>query len=418
MAGAAHSHAASPALKSLSRKPSQLAAFSFFEMDAVAKIEVGSSARKLSYDVEIGTDLLSRSGDWIKSRLPINSKKAVIVSNDKVFALYGDSVSQSLSNVGFEVSVWLMKDGERYKNLESLSELLSFFSTQNLTRTDFVVALGGGVVGDLAGFAASIYLRGLPFFNCPTTLLSMIDASVGGKTAVNTEFGKNLVGSFYNPKGVLVDFKTLATLDPREISAGSYEAIKHGVVGSRTLFDNTARFLGTYPAPSFADRFDDWRFATDLQKFLYDHIAFKAQIVMGDEFEAPEATQSRSRKILNFGHTIGHALEKATEYAYFKHGEAVAYGMLGAAEVSRSLEILDKVSLESLNDVVDLVADLPKTDNIETDRVIDAFIFDKKNAGESLSWILLESIGNPIIVDESDIPQPLIEEALEKILSR
>ena len=175
--------------------------------------------RGLNYKVEIGHGLLPRSGGWARDCLPEKTKKIALVSNPKVFGLYGETVRESLEKSGFEVFVWLMKDGERYKNFRSLEIALEFFSRNKLTRTDAAIALGGGVVGDLTGFASAIYLRGIDFLLVPTTLLSMIDSSVGGKTAVNTDFGKNLIGAFHQPRGVLIDVETIETLPRRELTA-------------------------------------------------------------------------------------------------------------------------------------------------------------------------------------------------------
>ena len=174
-----------------------------------------------SYKIQIGHDLLTNCGDWARDCLGGKTGRIALVSNPKVFALYGAKVRQSFARSGFEVAICLIKDGEKYKNFRTLQETLRSFSENRLTRTDTVVALGGGVVGDLAGFAASVYMRGIAFLQIPTTLLAMIDSSVGGKTAVNSEFGKNLIGSFYQPNGVLIDIETLATLPKRELDRKS-----------------------------------------------------------------------------------------------------------------------------------------------------------------------------------------------------
>ncbi len=190
------------------------------------KVSVKLNGNQHQYEIKIGHDLLNDCGNWAQKYLSGNTKKIVIVTNAKVFRLYGEIVKSRLENSGFEVSVWKIGDGERYKNFRSLEKTLKFFSENKLKRTDGVVALGGGVVGDLAGFAASIYLRGVSFLQIPTTLLAMIDSSVGGKTAVNSEFGKNLIGTFYQPNGVLIDVETLKTLPRRELVAGFCEAVK------------------------------------------------------------------------------------------------------------------------------------------------------------------------------------------------
>src|SRR5690349_7737157 len=229
-----------------------------------------------------------------------------------------------------------MKDGEQYKSLRSFEQALTFLGQSGIERSDAVVALGGGVVGDLAGFAAATYLRGLAFIQVPTTLLAQIDASVGGKTAVNMPSGKNTVGSFHQPRLVVIDTGTLKTLPERELTAGWCEAVKHGAVGDRKLFDRTVRLLGTHA--SGVQHSGGVR--TQLAATIAAHCRFKASIVAGDEREAVDRDDSRSRRILNFGHTTAHALEAITGYRRFRHGEAVGYGMLVAGEISKNLGML------------------------------------------------------------------------------
>lgn len=357
-------------------------------------------------------------GDWARECLTPATRKIVVVSNAKIFRLYGEVVSANLKKAGFEVLVFLMKDGEKYKNLRSFEQLLKFTGESQLARTDAVVALGGGVVGDLAGFAAAVYLRGISFLQIPTTFLAMIDSSVGGKTGVNSDFGKNLVGAFHQPHGVLVDTETLKTLPYRELIAGFCEAVKHGAIGSRELFDETAEFLKIYPLKKNKKYYDDENFHEKLSNLLAAQITFKAAVVMNDEREAAHRADAKSRKILNFGHTLGHALEKTTNYNYFKHGEAVGYGILFAAELSKKLEIFDDNELKLLNDVFQNIGALPSTKNIEIEKVVQAFSFDKKNIGNELQWILLKSIGEPVILSNSGIPAESLHKSLHKILQK
>lgn len=380
------------------------------------KVHIDLNGKSHTYDVEIGDDSLKKCGIWARSCLSKNTGKIALISNEKVFGLYGNEVRQSFINEGFEVLVWLMEDGEEFKNFESLQKSLEFLGENKINRTDAIVALGGGVVGDLAGFAAAVYLRGIQFLQIPTTVLAMIDSSVGGKTAVNTAFGKNLVGAFYQPAGVLVDVRTLATLEHREIVAGFCEAIKQGAIGSRRLFDKTAEFLKKHKLEDFSSLLQNNEFNKELINLLASQISFKAEIVMQDELEATARSDNRSRKILNFGHTTAHALEKITNYKYFKHGEAVGLGILVAAEISKGLEICDENSINLLNDVVSCVGTLPTTNDIDIDEVLKLFIFDKKSIGKSLQWILLEEIGKPQILSNEHIPQTVIRTSLLKIL--
>jgi 3-dehydroquinate synthase len=211
--------------------------------DDMPNVKIRIAGRDSAYKIKIGSGVLPDAGSWAAACLKRDSGRVVIVSNPTVFQLYGDVVEQSLIQSGFTVSRFPMKDGEVHKSFRTAEATLSAFSKAGLTRTDAVVALGGGVVGDLAGFAAAAYLRGIAFLQIPTTLLAMIDSSVGGKTGVNTAFGKNLVGAFHQPSGVLIDVDTLATLPKREITAGLCEMVKHGAISGRPLLEQTSEFL-------------------------------------------------------------------------------------------------------------------------------------------------------------------------------
>jgi 3-dehydroquinate synthase len=380
------------------------------------KVKVKLSGNPHRYEIKIGHDLLDDCGDWAKSCLPEKTRKIAVVSNPKIFGLYGEKVVNSLEISGFEVSVWLMKDGERHKNFRSLETSLRFFGEIKLKRTDAVVALGGGVVGDLAGLAAAVYLRGIAFLQLPTTLLAMIDSSVGGKTAVNTAFGKNLIGAFHQPHGVLIDVGVLNTLPRRELTAGFCEAVKQGVIADEKLFNQTAGFLRNYSPASFKKFSSRENFLEELQKLIAAQVAFKADVVSQDERESADRIDKKSRKILNFGHTVAHALEKVTGYKRFKHGEAVGYGILAAAEISKDVANFVQDDIKSLNDVVRLTGNLPNAENIAINDIIRAISFDKKSIGESLQWILIEKIGKPKIFSDRDIPKSVIEKSLRKIL--
>jgi 3-dehydroquinate synthase len=384
-------------------------------------ISIKPALKSRNYEIAFAQGILDKCGAWaadcLKSPDSRGSKIAVI-SNAKVYGLYGERVRKSLEDAGFGVSTFLMKDGERYKNLRSLENVLEFLGQNRLSRADAVIALGGGVAGDLAGFAASIYVRGIPFLQIPTTLLAMIDSSVGGKTAVNTSFGKNLVGSFYQPGGVLIDVRVLETLERRELTAGFCEAVKQGAIAGPKLFDSTARFLERYPVANFEGLFSDGIFLNSLEDLIRGQVAFKAKIVRQDETEDLNRSDCRSRKILNFGHTLAHALEKVTNYRYLKHGEAVGHGILFAAELSKRLDLLGQNELNSLNDVVHRAGKLPDISNIDAKDIFEAFKFDKKSTGNTLQWILLKDIGEPAIVSDSDISHSAKKKALDKILQK
>jgi 3-dehydroquinate synthase len=366
-------------------------------------LAIRTKSRSSEYRIHIGSGLLSDAGRYLGETFSRRPMRAAVISNPTVADLYADRTLKSLEKAGFKTSLWMMKDGERFKSLASAEKALGFLAGSAISRTDVVVALGGGVVGDLAGFASSVYLRGIPYVQLPTTLLSMIDSSVGGKTGVNTSFGKNLVGSFYPPSLVIADIDTLKTLPRREITAGSCEAIKQGAIAGKALFSKTAAYLAGQPG--------------DLAGLIHDQIAFKASIVRQDEFEDLERNDARSRKILNFGHTFAHALEKATNYRYFRHGEAVGYGIIFAATLSNFVEILDSDTLKLLNDVVHRAGRLPSLHKVSREAVLAAFNFDKKIVAGSLQWVLLAGIGKPVILPGSQIPTSAVRKTLTRFFN-
>ena len=374
-------------------------------------VNVRVPAREIKYEIRIGPGLIRQIGEAGRRAIGPGGRRAALISNRRVFDLFGEKVLRALRSSGFDVSVWLMKDGEQHKSIRSLEQALTFLSKSGLERNDVVIALGGGVVGDLAGFAAATYLRGLAFIQVPTTLLAQIDASVGGKTGINTGTGKNLVGAFHQPSLVLIDTDTLQTLPQRELTAGWCEAIKQGAVGDRKLFDRTVRLLervGTHA--SSVQHAGGMR--TDLAATIAAHCRFKAAIVAGDERESTDRADRGSRKILNFGHTTAHALEVVTSFRRFRHGEAVGYGMLVAAEISKSLGMLSPRELESLRNAVRACGRLPQADDIEIDELIEAMRGDKKSVKGHIKWILLETIGRARIVDGGEINARILRKAL------
>lgn len=367
------------------------------------RVSVRTKREAAGYEIRIGEGLLKGCGGWAIECGAEKRSKAAIVSNRKVFSLYGEAVSKSLSSAGFNVSVHLIGDGERFKNFPTLQKVLDFLGKERISRTDVIVALGGGVVGDVTGFAASIHLRGIPFLQIPTTLLSMIDSSVGGKTGVNSAFGKNLIGSFYQPKGVLIDTRVLDTLPKREITAGFCEAVKQGAISGKALLGLTSKVL------------DERK---EMGRFLAAQVAFKAKVVQADERESTTRTDKLSRKILNFGHTFAHALEKATNYRLLKHGEAVGYGIMFAAELSKKLEFIGQNEVDSLNDVVRRAGHLPSIRSVNPSRVVESFKYDKKVVQDSLQWVLLKGIGKPVIVPNTNIPHSDIVELVKGFVAK
>jgi len=373
-------------------------------------VRVRLRARQINYEIQIGSGVLADAGKYARAALGTTTKRASVISNQKVFGLFGEQVVRALGSDGFEVSHWLMKDGERHKSVRSLEQALSFLGKSGVERNDAVVALGGGVVGDLAGFAAATYLRGVAFVQIPTTLLAQIDASVGGKVGVNLPAGKNLVGAFYQPQLVLIDTNTLQTLPRRELTAGWCEAVKHGAVGDRKLFDRTVKLLSRCGTDFSLGSAGESQ--TEVCDTIAAHCRFKAAIVAGDERESTSRHDARSRKILNFGHTTAHALEMVTNYQRFRHGEAVGYGMLVAGELSKNLGMLAADALESLQQAVGACGPLPAAEDIEIDRLIAAMKSDKKSVAGSVKWVLLEALGKARIVDGSDVGVRVLRHAL------
>lgn len=370
------------------------------------KVNVTLAQEKAQYQVHVGRNLLSEAGGIARLALGSQSRRTAVVSNRRVFDLYGAKLISSLRTNGFQVASWLMGDGERFKTLGTAEKALQFFSNAGLERTDAVIALGGGVVGDLAGFAAAIYLRGISLIHVPTTVTAQIDSAIGGKTGVNQAHAKNAIGSFHQPKAVIVDVETIKTLPRRELVGGWCEAVKHGAIGSRKLFEQTMMFLSQNESAG----------SPHLAGLIKSHCEFKAGIVAGDERESVMRTDQQSRRVLNFGHTIGHALEAVTNYKRFRHGEAVGHGMLVAAEISKSMGLLAASELSLLCDGIKLCGPLPPADDLDPNEILRLTQTDKKRVSGNVHWVLLEEIGRPRIVADQEIPQRLIRDAVRRSL--
>jgi len=374
-------------------------------------VSVRLPVQQTNYEIKIGAGLMSQLGREARAVLGPQSRRAALISNPIVFKHYGKRALQSLKAADFKTTHWLMPEGERHKSLGSLAQALKFLNESGIERGDVVVALGGGVVGDLAGFAAATYLRGIAFVQVPTTLLAQIDASVGGKTGVNLPAGKNLVGAFHQPRLVVIDTQTLGTLPRRELTAGWCEAVKQGAVGSRKLFDQTDRLLRR-SSMDFSPGLDEAESQTEVCNTIAAHCRFKAAIVAGDEREEIARTDHRSRRILNFGHTTAHALEKLTGYRRFRHGEAVGYGILVAGEISKNVGMLAPGELESLREAVQRCGPLPRADDLSIDEITAAMKGDKKSVAGVTRWVLLERIGRARIVDGSQIDKRILRSSL------
>ena len=344
------------------------------------------------YPVFVGWGTLSDLGQRMRN-LGL-SGKAALISDAAVYEIHGVKALESLRSAGFEAASYAVPAGERSKSEDALTRIYDWMVEQRLERGSTVVALGGGVAGDLAGYAAATFLRGVPLVHAPTSLLAMTDSAIGGKVAINHPRAKNLIGAFYQPRMVLSDVETLTTLPPRELASGWAETIKHGMIMDPELLDVLERDLERVLAL-------DPEMTTEIVK---RSSGLKCKVVSGDEKEAG------LRLILNFGHTIGHALEAATEYGTLLHGEAVSIGAVGAARLSRKhAELGDEVvdRLSGLLKKFGLPTSMP---DLDADRLIEAMFLDKKVRGKAIRWVLLEDIGKPVIRD--DIPMESVREVL------
>ena len=375
------------------------------------RLVVRTQERAHEYEIRIGQGVRKEAGHVARGCLGNRARRLALISNTRVFALYGPALLKSLKATGFNVIPWSIGDGERFKSIQTVESVLRFFNEAGLERSDGVVALGGGVVGDVAGFAAAIYLRGIPYVQMPTTLLAQIDSSVGGKTGVNMDSGKNLVGSFHQPASVISDIETLRTLPARELVAGWCECVKQGAIGGRKLFQETTDFLQT-------GRTHNALKSSQLEQLIASHCAFKASIVAADQREDANRSDQRSRRILNFGHTIAHALETVTDYKRFRHGEAVGHGMLVAAELSKNLGLLNQSELELLTEAIRLCGPLPSARALDERAVISAIAHDKKRTAGRIHWVLLERIGRPRIVDGKEISSTLLRKSVREVFQR
>ncbi len=327
------------------------------------------------YDVVVGAGLLNRCGEIIKDITGVC--RAAVITDSNVSRLYLNRVLKSLNSAGFDAEGFEFKAGESSKNIETLSEILEFLAANNYTRSDIIVALGGGVVGDIAGFAAAVYLRGVRFIQLPTTMLAMVDSSVGGKTGIDLTSGKNLAGAFYQPEIVLADTDTIKTLDKEELANGYAEAIKYGAIFDKQLFE------------LFDDDIDD----AMLELAIAKCIEHKARVVKNDEFDHGE------RKLLNLGHTIGHAIENCSGYT-ISHGHAVAMGM---AMIARACEKMGKCEVGTAKRIENMLIkhnlpiDCPPYEDKE---LYYAALGDKKREGGYITLIIPEKIGESVLYKE------------------
>ncbi|WP_302381297.1 3-dehydroquinate synthase [Anaerotignum lactatifermentans] len=334
-----------------------------------------------TYEVLIGSGLLQKAGEAVKK--VISPCKAAIVTDSTVVHLYEETVRKSLTEAGFSVCTFVFPAGEASKNIHTLSHLLEFLAKEEMTRTDMIVALGGGVTGDLAGFGAAVYLRGISFVQIPTTFLAAIDSSVGGKTAVDLEAGKNLAGAFYQPKLVLCDTDVLQTLPEVVFADGIAEALKYGVLGDAALFEKIA----------------GGDFRQDLEEIIETCVSMKRDVVEEDEFDTGK------RQLLNLGHTFGHAIEQKSHFQ-MTHGHAVAIGMHLIAKAAEAKGIAEKGTAAAIAKALEQ-NQLPKETEFSPTEVAEGTLRDKKRRGGTISFVFPKKIGDCEIVK---IPVEEVEE--------
>lgn len=351
-----------------------------------------------SYPVLVGEGLLAGLGERL-TEIGLHGS-AFIVSDNTVFPLYGAAVEAALRASGFAVRSLTVPAGEGSKTLDNAQRLYRWLAAARAERQDVVVALGGGVVGDLAGFVAATYLRGLALVQAPTTLTAMVDASIGGKTGVDLPQAKNLVGSFYQPRLVAADVSTLATLPRRELMAGWAEVVKHAMILDASYFESLEREAGALLKLGRAP----------LIEAIRRSAAIKAAVVSEDEKEGGKRT------LLNYGHTIAHGLEAATGYRRLLHGEAVAIGMAGAAAISRRMGLLPAAAAERQAALLRRFGLPLSCPGIDSGAVREAMKLDKKVKGKAIRWVLLEGLGRAAV--RQDVPEDAVTDAISQVVGR
>jgi len=339
-----------------------------------------------SYPVFVGYGLLEKLGEKMKQAAL--SGTTTIISDENVFSLYSGKVEGILKDAGFTVNSFVVPPGEETKSMDYALKIYDFLVEHRAERDDIIIALGGGMVGDLAGFVAATFLRGMFWIQVPTSLVAMVDASIGGKVGINHPEGKNLIGAFYQPNLVLADPQTLTTLPQRELTSGWAEVIKHGLILDEEFFEflesNVDRLIELEPKL--------------LTRAIARSAAIKAQVVSQDEKE-----RKGKRTILNYGHTVAHGLEATTQYKRFLHGEAVAIGMMGAAKLSQRLGLLTPAAVERQQALLQKFGLPTGFSGLDLTGIARAMELDKKTKGKAIRWVLLQDIGKVVI--RSDVPQ-------------
>lgn len=348
-----------------------------------------------SYDIHIGENILDRVGLIITK--DNCAARYVVITDSNVSALHGEGFLSILRGMGLKVDMIEFPAGEASKNIDTMLDIVKELISLGVDRRSALIALGGGVVGDMAGFVASTYMRGLPYYQIPTTLLAQVDSSIGGKTAIDLPEGKNLLGAFYQPKGVFIDLSFLKTLPSREFRNGMAEIVKYGIIDDVELFS-----LLESKVKAIEDRN-----ATFLSVIIEKSCRIKKGVIEIDEKE------TGLRRILNFGHTIGHAVEAESDYSV-SHGDAVSIGMVAAARISEKLKYLpaeDRERIENLIKTIGLPCRIPVS--VSTEGILSRLKVDKKKEGDAIQFVLLKKIGMPFV--NGGVPEEIIEETIGEL---
>lgn len=352
------------------------------------KVNLGEN----SYEIFIGEKIFDSAEKFISQA---DFTKILIVTDKNVLSSCAENFTKNLRG---DFEIFAIEAGETSKSLQEAEKIYTKAIELGLDRKSLIIALGGGVVGDLAGFVAATYLRGVNFIQVPTTLLSQVDSSVGGKTAVNHALGKNLIGAFYQPKAVFIDLETLKTLPESEIKSGLGEVVKYGIISDGNFFtylENNAEKILNRDAEVFAE-------------IVKRSCEIKADVVSKDEKE------SGLRRILNFGHTIAHAVEEETNYKKYRHGEAVSIGMLGAAFISEELGKISAADVQRLKNLLERLNLATYCENCDIDKIYSATFRDKKTLGGKINWVLMKNFGEVEIF--SGVSEKVVKNSLRKIL--
>ncbi|MDW8800436.1 3-dehydroquinate synthase [Clostridium sp. A1-XYC3] len=339
----------------------------------ILKIEL----KENSYSIYIERNIFNKVGDYLDEHY--KNRKIAIITDNNLEKLYGKNFKEILEKRGFNTKIISVKPGEESKSIDTLKEIYEKLSNFRLGREDLIIALGGGVVGDLGGFAASTYLRGVPYIQIPTSLLAQVDSSIGGKVAVDLPWGKNLIGSFYHPRAVFIDPELLKTLHKRFFHDGLAEVIKYGCIRDESIIFQLLNFK------------DDKELLDNIDTLILKCCSIKKSVVELDEKDFGD------RMLLNFGHTLGHAVEKYFSYKEYTHGEAVAIGMAEITRKSEKLQITEKGSSKLVEEVLEKY-ELPyKAPLMDREEIFKAIALDKKNSGENINLILLRKMGEGMI---------------------